>query len=88
MSTMQGEVYEALRSINIAEDKAIKAAEAISKRDQDVSETRRDTERLTRDVGDLKADVGVLKRDGAVLKWMVGSLYPLVLAILLKLFLH
>lgn len=29
-----------------------------------------------------------IKRDLAVLKWMVGTLYPLVLAILVKLFLH
>ncbi len=27
-----------------------------------------------------------IKRDLAVLKWMVGTLYPLVIAILLKLF--
>jgi hypothetical protein len=26
--------------------------------------------------------------DLAVLKWMVGTLYPLVLAVLLKLFIH
>ncbi len=33
-------------------------------------------------------DVVDIKRDVAVLKWMVGSLYPLIVAILLKLFLH
>ncbi len=64
---MQGEVYQAFRSINVPEDKAIQAASALSKRDD---------------------DVGSLKRDMAVLKWMVGTLYPLVLAILVKAFIH
>lgn len=67
MSTMQAEVFEALRDIGIPEDKALKAATALSRRDEDVS---------------------ALKRDMAVLKWMVGTLYPLVLAILVKLFVH
>lgn len=67
MSTMQSEVFEALRAIDIPEDKALKAAAALSRRDEDVAS---------------------LKRDMAVLKWMVGTLYPLVLAILVKLFIH
>lgn len=67
MSTMQSEVFEALRAIDIPEDKALKAAAALSRRDEDVAS---------------------LKRDMAVLKWMVGTLYPLVLAILVRLFLH
>ena len=67
MSSMRTEVFEALRAIEIPEDKALKAAAALSHRDDDVA---------------------VLKRDMAVLKWMVGTLYPLILAILLKLFLH
>jgi len=64
---MQSEVFEALRAIDIPEDKALKAAAALSRRDEDVAS---------------------LKRDMAVLKWMVGTLYPLVLAILVKLFIH
>ena len=67
MSTMQSEVFEAFRAIDIPEDKALKAAEALSRRDDDVAS---------------------IKRDMAVLKWMVGTLDPLVLAILVKLFLH
>jgi hypothetical protein len=65
MSNLQAEVYEALRAIDIPEDKALKAAEALSRRDDDVVS---------------------IKRDLAVLKWMVGTLYPLVFAILLKQF--
>ncbi len=67
MTTMQSEVFEAFRSIDVSEDKAMKAAAALSKRDDDVSS---------------------LKSDIVLLKWMVGSLYPLTLAILAKLFLH
>ncbi|MDR3463236.1 MAG: integrase [Beijerinckiaceae bacterium] len=37
MSLMQSEVFEAFRAIDIPEDKALKAATALSKRDDDVS---------------------------------------------------
>ena len=36
MSQMQSEVFEAFRAIDIPEDKALKAATALSKRDDDV----------------------------------------------------
>ncbi len=36
MSAMQSEVFEAFRAIDIPEDKAMKAAAALSKRDDDV----------------------------------------------------
>ena len=62
---MQAEIYGAFRAMDVPGDKALKAASALSQRDDDV--------------------LG-LKRDLAVLKWMVGSLHPLVLAVLVKLF--
>ena len=37
MSVMQTEVFEAFRAIDIPEDKALKAAAALSKRDDDVA---------------------------------------------------
>lgn len=37
MSAMQSEVYEPFRAIDIPEDEALKAAAALSKRDDDVS---------------------------------------------------
>ena len=37
MSAMQSEVYEAFRAIDIPEDKALRAAAALSKRDDDVA---------------------------------------------------
>lgn len=47
MSAMQSEVYEAFRAIDVPEEKALKAASALSKRDDDVSS--------------LKADMGLMK---------------------------
>ncbi|WP_287986845.1 hypothetical protein [Acidiphilium sp.] len=41
MSTMQSEVFEAFRAIDIPEEKALKAA-ALSKRDDDVATLRHD----------------------------------------------
>ncbi|WP_207459361.1 hypothetical protein [Azospirillum sp. SYSU D00513] len=43
MAVMQNEVYEAFRAIDIPEDKALKAAEALSKRDDDVTALKTDT---------------------------------------------
>jgi hypothetical protein len=40
---MQTEVFEAFRAINIPEDKARKAAAALSKRDDDVASLKTDT---------------------------------------------
>lgn len=37
MSNVQSEVFEAFRAIDIPEDKALKAAAALSKRDDDVT---------------------------------------------------
>ncbi|MDG5493710.1 integrase [Niveispirillum sp. SYP-B3756] len=47
MSTMQTEVFEAFRAIDIPEEKALKAASALSKRDEDVT--------------GLKSDVNIIK---------------------------
>jgi hypothetical protein len=40
MTQMQSEVFEAFRSIDVPEDKALKAAAALSKRDDDVISVR------------------------------------------------
>lgn len=42
MSSMQSEVVEAFRAIDVPEDKALKAATALSRRDEDVSSLKRD----------------------------------------------
>ncbi|MGA7383663.1 MAG: integrase [Methylocella sp.] len=43
MTVMQTEVFEAFRAIDIPEDKALKAAAALSKRDGDVALLKTDT---------------------------------------------
>lgn len=59
MTTMQSEVYEAFRSIDVPEDKAVKAAAALSKRDDDV--------------GTLKSDMNLMKwMLGFVLAFQIG----------------
>ncbi len=56
---MQSEVFEAFRSIDAPEEKALKAATALSKRDQDVSS--------------LKSGMSVMKcMMGFVLAFQVG----------------
>ncbi len=53
MSVMQGEVYEAFRAIDVPEDKALRAAEALSQRNQNVTDLKRDTTLLKWMVGIL-----------------------------------
>jgi hypothetical protein len=43
LTVMQTEVFEAFRAIDIPEDKALKAAAALSKRDVDVASLKTDT---------------------------------------------
>jgi hypothetical protein len=42
VANMQAEVFEAFRAIDIPEDKALKAATALSKRDDDVASIKSD----------------------------------------------
>lgn len=66
MTTMQSEVYEAFRSIDVPEDKAVKAAAALSKRDDDV--------------GTLKSDMNLMKwMLGFVLAFQIGIFVKLFL---------
>ncbi|MGA2492865.1 MAG: hypothetical protein ABSF67_07905 [Roseiarcus sp.] len=75
MSTVQAEVFEALRAIDIPEDKALKAAIVLSKPNDDVLSKRND-------------EVANLKRDIVILTWMTGFMLALQIAIVLKLFMH
>ena len=42
MSNMQSEVFEAFRAIDVPEDKALKAATALGRRDDDVTSIKAD----------------------------------------------
>lgn len=47
MSAFQSDVYQAFRSMDVPEDKALKAAEALSKRDNEVNTIARKVDVLT-----------------------------------------
>ena len=89
MSAMQTEVFEAFRAIDVPEDKALRAAaaltsalskvddeasKAISKRDGDIEAIRHDGASIKADVSVLKGDVAVLKGDVTVLNSDVAIL--------------
>jgi hypothetical protein len=89
MSVLHAEVLEAFRPIDVPEDKAIKAAAALSASLSKVEdETAKSFFGRDADIDAIRKDVTTLKVDTAVLKWMNGVLLTMVTAILLRLFLH
>jgi hypothetical protein len=83
---MEAEVYEAFRSIGIADEKAVAAESALSRREPDILSMKGDIGTLKADVGSLKADVATLQVDVALLKWMLGFVFAGVLTLVLKAF--
>ena len=79
---MQTEVFEAFRAIDIPEDKALKAAEALSRGNDEAIKMQEN--RLAK----IEADTASLKIDTAILKWMMGFVLAFQAAIFAKLFLH
>ena len=100
MSVLQAEVYEAFRSIDVPDDKALKAAVALSaamskgedesvrtiKRVED--ETAKGLSKRDADIDAIRRDVHALKIDSAVQKWITGVTLSMVTAIFFKLFIH
>ena len=89
MSAMQAEVFEAFRSIDVPEDKALKAATALSsaltkfetdtssafnKRDADMDAGRRDIGVLKTDMDATRKDIGVLRTDMDATRKDIGVL--------------
>ena len=103
MTTMIVEVYEALRAIDVPDDKAKAAAQAVSQdMNREIAGLRADIAALRRDMDagfaglrkdmdtesrSLRAELASVKSDMAVLRWMVGTSVALMLAVLVKLFL-
>lgn len=77
MALMNAEVYDALRSVQVPEDKARAAAESVVNGRMAAIEQRFAAieERLTK-----------VERDLAVMKWMLGANLALSIAILVRLF--
>lgn len=80
MTTMISEVFEAFRAAGVPEDKARKAAEALS---SEALATKGDLSRTERT---LRDDIFRLDKEIAVLKWMVGLVIAGVAAQILKAF--
>jgi hypothetical protein len=51
VTTVHSEVFEAFRDLGASEDKALKAAAALSKRDEDIADMKRDLHLLKWMVG-------------------------------------
>ncbi len=71
---MQSEVFQALRSISVPEDKALAAAVALARRDVSLPIIEADIGTLKADMASLKTDVGNLKADVSNIKADVGNL--------------
>ncbi len=70
MTTMISEVYDAFRSVGVPEEKARKAAEALS---SDAVATKGDMLKLDKEMAAMRTDI-------VVLKWMVGLVIALAVA--------
>ncbi len=81
MVAMQAEVFDAFRSLGMAEEKASLAAQALNRQDPDLVAMRSD-------VAAIKADIGTLKSDMAIQKWAVALIVAGIIALLLKSFLR
>ena len=100
MSVLQAEVYEALRALDVPDDKALKAAVALTAalakvEDETIKrlasrdvEITRDFSKRDADIDTIRKDVQSLKVDSAVMKWMLGIVLTMVTALFLKAFIH
>jgi hypothetical protein len=94
MSSIQAEVFEALRAIDIPKEKALKAAAALSRRDTDGMGVKADLASLANrvalkdDLTPVRADLADMTGDVKLLKGMLPFLLAFQVAILVKLFMH
>jgi len=76
MSTMIFEVFDAFRTAGVPEDKARKAAEALSS----------ETTATKGDMSKLEKEIAAIRSDMTLLKWMVGLVMAGVASQILKSF--
>lgn len=81
---MIAEVYDAFLAAGAPEEKARKAASALTAFEKKKN-IRQDISDLRKDVAELKKDVAELKGEMSLIKWMVGFVLIFNLAILVKL---
>lgn len=89
MTTMLSEVYDALRDAQgVSDEKARRAAEAISAFDNRFTDIKGDISGLRGEFTGLKVEFADLRGEVRTLRWMTGTTLALVVAVLVKLFLH
>ena len=82
MTTMLSEVYDALRDAEgVSDEKARRAAEAIAAYETRFADIRGD-------IAGLKVEFMGLRGEVRTLRWMVGFNTALMVAVVLKLFVH
>ena len=89
MTTMLSEVYDALRDAQgVTDEKARRAAEAISAYDNRFADIKGEIGGLRGEFSGLKVEFADLRGEVRMLRWMTGTTLALVVAVLLKLFIH
>ena len=103
MSVLQAEVYQAFRTLDVPDDKALSAAVALSsafgnvadetargssKRDADIEAIRKGMDGIRADVVGIKLDVAGMKGEIGLLKWMMGTTIALLVTVLFRVFTH
>ena len=78
MATMVVEVYDALRSIGVAEDKAAKAAEAMATLEPQFAAIRGE---MQQGFARVDQEFAAVRSDMRVLKWQVGAIIAVLLLI-------
>jgi hypothetical protein len=69
MALMLGQLYEALRSGNVPDDKARAAAEEVANYEGELTKLRVEMDERFREMGDR---IGRVEADVRLLKWMMG----------------
>lgn len=85
MTTMVTELYDALREAGASEEKSRRAAEALANYDDRFN---RIENRIREAKADLDLQISAVRSDVTLLKWMTGTTLALVVAAVIKLFVH
>jgi hypothetical protein len=103
MSVLQAEVYEAFRVLDVPDDKALRAAVALSaalaqaeentsrsfsKRDADIEATRTDVSAIKTDISGIHVRLATMTGEINLLKWMMGTTIALLVTVLFRVFTH
>ena len=101
MRVLQGEVYEAIRSLDVPDDKALKSAVALSstlakvenqaakdfdRRDADIEVIRKDIGGINKEIASVNVRMAAMTGDMNLVHSMLGALLAAVVTVLLRLF--